>query len=156
MTTTIVRTDATDQDTPPYLEPLHAAPKWVGWRRAIPAVGFAGICAAAAFTELSADEGTVLCPFRLLTGGWCPGCGCTRALKALVRGNISDSLAMNPWTVVLFVQALVLSVGMLVVPTRTAHWLKQHQVVFGSLNVLLALTFWVFRLSTGVIPLPFS
>ena len=109
----------------------HAVPRWVGFRRAIPAAGFAGVCAAAAFTELSVDEGTILCPFRLLTGSWCPGCGCTRALKALVRGNIGDSLAMNPWTAVLFVQALVISVAMLVLPTRTIAWLKRHQVVIG-------------------------
>ena len=132
------------------------ATPWVGFRRAIPAVGFAGICAAAAFTELSADEGTVLCPFRLFTGGWCPGCGCTRALKALVRGNVGDSLAMNPWTAVLFVQAFILSIAMLVLPTRTIAWLKRHQLIIGSLNIVLALSFWIFRLSTGVIPLPFS
>ena len=164
MTTTLVRPDATDHDTrecthdaPRHPAPQrHTPPRWVGWRRTIPAVGFAGVCAAAALTELSADEGTVLCPFRLLTGGWCPGCGCTRALKALVRGNISDSLAMNPWTAVLFVQAFVVSIGMLLVPTRTVTWLKRHQLIIGSLNVLVALAFWAYRLSTGVIPLPFT
>lgn len=129
---------------------------WVGVRRALPAIGFAGVCAAASLTELSADEGQVFCPYRLLTGGWCPGCGGTRALKALVRGDIRDSLVMNPWTLVLFVQALVVSVAMLAMPARTVTWIRSNSVAIAATNLVIGLGFWGLRLLAGVIPLPFT
>ena len=129
---------------------------WVGVRRAVPAVGFIGVCAAAAFTELSAEEGQVFCPYRLITGGWCPGCGCTRALKALVRGDISDSLTMNPWTLVLFVQAFVASIALLVLPERTVSWVKKNQLRIAVFNLIFGVGVWSLRLAWGVIPLPFT
>lgn len=36
------------------------------------------------------------CPFHALTGLWCPGCGMTRALHALVHGDVLQALHMNP------------------------------------------------------------
>ncbi len=129
---------------------------WVGPRRALPAIGLAGVCLAAGFTELSADEGQVFCPYRLATGGWCPGCGGTRALKSLVRGDVGGSLAMNPWTAVLFIQALTLSIGLLSKPHKTLNFLAKHQVRLAYFNLGVALAFWVVRLGFGTIPLPFG
>ncbi len=40
------------------------------------------------------------CPFHALTGWFCPGCGSTRALHALVHGDVVQALAMNPLLVV--------------------------------------------------------
>lgn len=40
------------------------------------------------------------CPLHELTGLYCPGCGSTRALHCLVRGNLSGALAYNPLMVV--------------------------------------------------------
>lgn len=141
-----------------YVRVEHVPPvtAWVGPRRAIPAIGFIGVCAAAAFTELSAEEGQVFCPYRLFTGGWCPGCGCTRALKALVRGDVRDSLAMNPWTLVIFVQALVASVALLVVPERAVSWLRKNRVRVGLFNLAFGVGAWAIRLAWGAIPLPFT
>ncbi|MCH5264309.1 MAG: DUF2752 domain-containing protein [Lachnospiraceae bacterium] len=36
------------------------------------------------------------CLFRSITGFSCPGCGCTRAVEALLRGHIFQSLRFNP------------------------------------------------------------
>ena len=36
------------------------------------------------------------CPSLWLTGLFCPGCGTTRALHALLHGDLPDALAMNP------------------------------------------------------------
>ena len=36
------------------------------------------------------------CPFRSLTGLYCPGCGSTRSLHALLTGNWRASLAFHP------------------------------------------------------------
>lgn len=36
------------------------------------------------------------CPFRTLTGLYCPGCGSTRCLHALAHLDLTGALAMNP------------------------------------------------------------
>ena len=36
------------------------------------------------------------CPFRALTGFYCPGCRGTRALEALCRGQVWESLRLHP------------------------------------------------------------
>lgn len=47
------------------------------------------------------EDGPVLCPFRLLTGLPCPGCGLTRSWVYLVNGRLGDSVAANPFGLVL-------------------------------------------------------
>lgn len=37
-----------------------------------------------------------LCPFRLLTGLQCPGCGTTRALHELMHGHLLAAFMLNP------------------------------------------------------------
>ncbi len=41
------------------------------------------------------------CPFRTLTGWWCPGCGLTRATHHLFRGDIVEALRHNLFVVVI-------------------------------------------------------
>jgi hypothetical protein len=36
------------------------------------------------------------CPFLVLTGYYCPGCGTLRALHQLLKGNFAQAFAMNP------------------------------------------------------------
>ena len=46
------------------------------------------------------------CPFRALTGYWCPGCGSTRATNQLLKGDISAAFGLNP----LFVLSLPVAI----------------------------------------------
>ncbi len=41
------------------------------------------------------------CPFRVLTGLVCPGCGTLRALYQLSHGNLRAALLLNPLTVLM-------------------------------------------------------
>lgn len=41
------------------------------------------------------------CPFHLLTGLQCPGCGVQRAFHCFLHGNIMDGLAYNYFLIVL-------------------------------------------------------
>lgn len=36
------------------------------------------------------------CPIHAYTGLFCPGCGATRAMHALVHGDVLQAMAMNP------------------------------------------------------------
>lgn len=61
------------------------------------------VYAASFFYRSLGMDGIVLCPFRLLTGISCAGCGLTRAFCEISRGRIFDSLACHPlgWLVYL-------------------------------------------------------
>lgn len=56
----------------------------------------------------SESGGFLPCPFRALTGWWCPGCGLTRATHQLIRGDIVQALRFNAF-VVLVLAALCLT-----------------------------------------------
>ncbi len=56
----------------------------------------------------------VLCPWRRLTGINCPGCGATRGIMALLRGDVSQALTLHPLSPVLL--------ALIVLPTALAWW----------------------------------
>lgn len=74
-------------------------------RKRLLAAGLLTAIAAAIVTLHSFDPATSglfpPCPFRYLTGWYCPGCGSLRALHQLLRGNFSAAWALNPLTIVL-------------------------------------------------------
>ena len=41
------------------------------------------------------------CPFRILTGYLCPGCGTLRALHELLNGHLAAAFRLNPLTMLL-------------------------------------------------------
>jgi len=90
--------------------PRLAATEWI-------AVG--GVGAALGAVLLSPDgieDGPVLCPFRLLTGLPCPGCGLTRAWVYLAHGQWRDSFLANPFGMVMV--ALLVALVIAVVTAR--------------------------------------
>lgn len=74
-------------------------------RRAWPTLALAAGAAMVApvlwrFDPNAANSPFPPCPFHALTGLYCPGCGSTRALHALLHGEVVQALAMNPLLVV--------------------------------------------------------
>ena len=61
------------------------------------------------------------CPSRWLTGLFCPGCGSTRALHALLHGDLPGALAMNPLLVLSLPAVAVLALEWLrLLPAKLA------------------------------------
>ena len=52
-------------------------------------------------------EGPVLCPWRLLTGYPCPGCGGIRAMGAISTGQFEQAWLLNPVAFLVFGVVLV-------------------------------------------------
>jgi hypothetical protein len=61
------------------------------------AAGCCLVAGAAYVAAVDPSEGGVypICPFRAITGWWCPGCGLTRATHHLLHGDLADALRFN-------------------------------------------------------------
>jgi hypothetical protein len=77
-----------------------------------------------------AEGGTFLpCPFRTLTGWWCPGCGLTRATHHLLRGDLVQALRCNLLVaVILAALATTWLVWLLHTAGRSVRWLGRVPV----------------------------
>ena len=50
----------------------------------------------------------IACPFRLITGYPCPGCGGIRAVQAILNGNILLALQINPLSCLLSIFIVIM------------------------------------------------
>ncbi len=78
-----------------------------------PLVAGLGLCClvgAAVANPDTVGTGPVVCPFRLVTGLPCPGCGLTRSWVYLAHGRWGDAFAANPFGLVAMVAAVALVV----------------------------------------------
>lgn len=65
-----------------------------------------GCCLLAGAAYVAANDpaesgGFLPCPFRSLTGWWCPGCGLTRATHHLLHGDVVQALRFNAFVVLI-------------------------------------------------------
>ena len=85
------------------------------------------------------------CPWLLLTGTFCPGCGTLRATHALTEGNVLEALARNPLTVGAF---LLMALGF--VRWTRRQWRGEQRMTAAPAWLLYALfwaimAFWILR-----------
>jgi hypothetical protein len=94
------------------------------------------------------------CPFRMLTGLNCPGCGTTRGLHQLLHGNFVAAFELNPLMVLILplLGYVLLSYTKSVI---TGHPMPQFSLSpkYGWLLTIVVLGFWVFR-NTSAYPFP--
>ena len=91
------------------------------------------------------------CPFHAITGWWCPGCGGTRAMLALLHGDVAGAWRDNALALTLF--PLALAVG-LAPSARVQRLLSRHQTVVIAVAVVITLAFTLARntLAPGLAP----
>ncbi len=107
------------------------------------------------------DDGFVLCPLRRCSGGYCPGCGATRSVGALLRGDVGASIRLHPLVILWAVQLVVVGVWLSTSPERSGldgarRWLRGQGVRLLGLNAVAMLVVWLVRLALGHVPVPFA
>jgi len=118
------------------------------WLAVVPAAGL-GLMTMAS----PSDDGLTICPVALLTGVACPGCGMSRAIAWMFRGNLERSVGYHP------LAPLVIVIGMVAVVwalgRRFRGWRPPRAAVLnGGLVALGALltAVWMVRLVSGTLP----
>ena len=98
------------------------------------------LIAAAVVVLLNLLFGTV-CPFRILFGLPCPGCGITRALLALIRFDFASAVRLHPLSPAFFLLLLLFPVFRYGIREHFAVWVKACAVLLA-----LLLPVYVFRM----------
>ena len=86
------------------------------------------------------------CPFRLLTGFTCPGCGTTRAMHEILHGHFAAAFMLNPLLLLAlpFLLFALLRYSVIVmrggVPRPNA---LPAPVIYGLFVIIVS--FWIFR-----------
>jgi hypothetical protein len=84
------------------------------------------------------------CPFQTATGLYCPGCGSTRALHALLHADLPAALSMNP--------LMVIAIPLVIALSLRPAWSYRAWVPWTILGVIVAfgilrnIDIWPFRL----------
>lgn len=80
------------------------------------------------------------CPFLLLTGRYCPGCGTLRALHALTHGDVATALHLNVLTMACLPVALA-GLGYWAVRSWQGRPIRRNPVPPAVMWAFLALAF---------------
>lgn len=65
------------------------------------------------------------CPFKAIFGVPCPGCGTTRALVALLKGNFGDAFHINPLGIFATI-AIIIYVGFRIIDCICGTFMVEH------------------------------
>jgi hypothetical protein len=104
----------------------------------------AGVGLLYAFDPNSASSPFPGCLFRAFTGLYCPGCGMTRMLHALVHGDIAGAASMNVLAL-LGLPVLAVLIAEQLWATRLVHGRLRGVLFDGRIWIIAALVFGVLR-----------
>ena len=99
------------------------------------------------------DDGLTVCPVALLAGVACPGCGMSRAMAWLLRGDIERAVGYHPLAPMVLIGGL-LAVGW-ALGRRLWGWKAPSPALTNGALIGLAvllMSVWVTRLVTGNLP----
>ena len=82
------------------------------------------------------------CLFHLLTGLYCPGCGGTRAFRALLAGNLLLSIRYHPLVAYM---AVVLTAELVSRAAKNPRYYLGHEKLLVYTGAAIALVNWVYK-----------
>jgi hypothetical protein len=85
------------------------------------------------------------CPFYLLTGAFCPGCGALRAIHSLLHGQLVRAIGFNPLLVLLLPFLALAGAGEVLTAWTAKSWRIAVPPRWGWALFALILAFWVLR-----------
>lgn len=86
------------------------------------------------------------CLFQLVTGFYCPGCGGTRAVWALLHGRVLLSLRYHPLVLYMAVVVSVeLASWLLARVRKNPRWYLGHEIFFICVGGAIVLVNWIFK-----------
>ncbi|MGQ0848247.1 MAG: DUF2752 domain-containing protein [Actinomycetota bacterium] len=122
--------------------------------RARPVLASAPLVVLALATMISpTDDGATVCPFALLTGTACPGCGMTRAIAWIIRADLGRGVAYHPLAPLFIVGALTAAIWW--GGHRLKGWHRPDPRLVNNVLIgvgVLLIVVWVIRLMTGTLP----
>jgi hypothetical protein len=90
-----------------------------------------GLVAVIAFAciDPTSPEWLIHCPFKILTGLQCPGCGDQRALHALLCGHPLEAVSYNLFLIVALPYLIAFAATSYLPTARLFHWLRSKTTV---------------------------
>lgn len=85
------------------------------------------------------------CPFLVLTGLTCPGCGSQRAIHSLLHFNVADAIKYNLLLVLSLPIIAVLFYAELKRKSNPALYIKVHQPKYIWMYFSLVIIWWIAR-----------
>lgn len=117
-------------------------------------LGLVGLLAVGAFRAWDpAVRGVQVCLVRVLLDQPCPGCGLTRAVGYLARGDLASAFALHPLALPLALEAagIWLAWGVLGA-SRTRELIAEHGALLAVANAVPLMALWLGRAATGTLP----
>jgi hypothetical protein len=92
------------------------------------------------------QHGPILCPFRLVTGLPCPGCGLTRSWVYLFHGQLAESLYYHPLGPIAAIAAILFVLGVHKRFPDVWRWIQSPPVTKAIAAVWIVV--WILRIGT--------
>ena len=86
------------------------------------------------------------CPFRMLTGFNCPGCGSTRGLHRLLHGDVVAAFEFNPLLIISlpFLLYALMRYTSAALRGQPLNWNRLNARYISTL-IAVIISFWIFR-----------
>lgn len=118
------------------------------WKPIIQLVGLYGLFAVCLYVSSHLHLG---CPFKMLTGLPCPGCGGTRAFYAIIQGHFAEAILTNPLSVLVTVFAIIAPIWLFIDCLHNTNSLykmlkKKWHPAFTICVVVIVLANWIWNI----------
>ncbi len=84
----------------------------------------------------------IFCPFKVITGIPCPGCGMTRAMTSLIQGDFINAALLNPFSFFLIFMLIISAIPRSYI-ARQSHRTTTLMHFFFIFIAILVTVYWI-------------